>query len=237
MSLAQQQKTNMSLGTSQPSVRYCADKVNAKYAHGRPEHELVPSRYALKVGAIDVTVISDGVLSLPGAMLGHNADPSVRAAWLEDKFLPPDVLEWALNVVLVRSGDQTILVDAGIGQEFPDLKRAGQLVRRLDDAGIDLIRDRRGADSPAHGPHRRLAHRRGEGATASGSADPRGGFRGQVLGRVARFLPRLHATGIPRRATTSFVGYRVPGSTDRLNNWRCPVRQRRIVAEISARDV
>ena len=61
MSLAQQQKTNMSLGTSQPSVRYCADKVNAKYAHGRPDlHECMPSRYALKVGAIDVTLISDG---------------------------------------------------------------------------------------------------------------------------------------------------------------------------------
>jgi hypothetical protein len=61
---------NMSLGnTSQPSVKYCADKVNAKYIHGRPEHELVPSRYALKVGAIDVMVVSDGVLSLPESML------------------------------------------------------------------------------------------------------------------------------------------------------------------------
>jgi glyoxylase-like metal-dependent hydrolase (beta-lactamase superfamily II) len=139
MSLAEQQKTNVSLGsTSQPSVKYCADKVNARHIHGRPEHELVPSRYALKVGAIDVTVISDGVLSLPGAMLGHNVDKTVREAWLEDMFLPPDVLEWALNVVLVRSGDQTILVDAGIGAEFPDLKRAGKLVQRLDDAGIDL---------------------------------------------------------------------------------------------------
>ena len=62
----------------------------------RPD-ELVPSRYVLKVGAIDVMVVSDGVLSLPGAMLGHNVDPAVRAAWLEDMFLPPDVLEWALN--------------------------------------------------------------------------------------------------------------------------------------------
>jgi glyoxylase-like metal-dependent hydrolase (beta-lactamase superfamily II) len=78
------------------------------------------------------------VLSLPGAMLGHNADPAVREAWLEDKFLPPDVLEWALNVVVVRSGRQTILIDAGIGMEFPDLKRAGRLVQRLEDAGIDL---------------------------------------------------------------------------------------------------
>src|SRR5262245_35010062 len=63
---------------------------------GRPGlDELVPSRYALKVGAIDVMVVSDGVLSLPGAMLGHNVDPAIRTAWLKDMFLPPDVLEWA----------------------------------------------------------------------------------------------------------------------------------------------
>src|SRR3982074_1670950 len=124
--------------TSQPSVKYCADKVNAKYIHGRPEPELVPSRYALKVGEIDVLVVSDGVLSLPGAMLGHNADPAVRAAWLENMFLPPDVLEWALNVVVVRSGGRTILIDAGMGAEFPDLPRAGRTVQRLEAAGIDL---------------------------------------------------------------------------------------------------
>jgi hypothetical protein len=48
---------------------------------GRPGlDELVPSRYALRVGEIDVLVVSDGVLSLPGAMLAHNADPAVRAA-------------------------------------------------------------------------------------------------------------------------------------------------------------
>src|ERR1700755_752671 len=123
--------------TSQPSVRYCADAVNAKYMHGRPEPELVPSRYALKVGDIDVMVVSDGVLSLPGSMLGHNADPAVRAAWLEHMFLPPDVLEWALNVVVVRSGGRAILVDAGIGGEFPDLERAGLLAQRLEAAGIE----------------------------------------------------------------------------------------------------
>jgi glyoxylase-like metal-dependent hydrolase (beta-lactamase superfamily II) len=124
--------------TPHPSIKHCADEVDARYIHGRPEHELVPSRYALKVGTIDVMVVSDGVLSLPGAMLGHNADPAVRAAWLEDRFLPPDVLEWALNVVVVRSGGRTILIDAGMGMEFPDLKRAGQLIHRLEDAGIDL---------------------------------------------------------------------------------------------------
>src|SRR5215831_17168101 len=76
--------------TNMPSVKYCADKVNARYRHGRPDSELVPSRYALKVGEIDVMVVSDGVLNLPGAMLGHNVDPAVRAAWLNDMFLPAD---------------------------------------------------------------------------------------------------------------------------------------------------
>src|SRR5258705_9976433 len=124
--------------TSQPSVKYCADKVNSKYIHGRPGPELVPSRYALKVGEIDVMVVSDGVLSLPGAMLGHNVDPAVRAAWLEDMFLPPDVLEWALNVVVVRSGGRTKLIDAGIGIEFPDLPRVGRVVPPPEAPRIDL---------------------------------------------------------------------------------------------------
>ena len=101
--------------------------------------ELVPSRYALRVGEIDVLVVSDGVLSLPGAMLGHNVDPAVRAAWLKDMFLQPDVLEWALNEVVVRSGGRTILIDSGLGADPDlDLSRAGRWARRLKAAGIDL---------------------------------------------------------------------------------------------------
>ena len=77
------------------------------------------------------------------AMLDHNVDPAVRAAWLEDMFLPPDVLEWALNVVVVRSGGRTILIDAGMGAEFPDLPWAGRTVPRLE-AAVAGSRDGRG---------------------------------------------------------------------------------------------
>jgi hypothetical protein len=99
--------------------------------------ELVPSRYALRVGEIDVVVVSDGVLPLPTAMLAHNAEPAVRAAWLNDMFLPPDAFDWALNVVVVRSGGKTILIDAGLGSD-PDLHlpRAGQTVKRLEAGGM-----------------------------------------------------------------------------------------------------
>ena len=76
--------------------------------------ELVPSRYALRVGEIDVLVISDGVLSLPAATMSTNADPAVRAAWLDDMFLP-DVFDWPLNAVVVRSGGRTVLIDSGLG--------------------------------------------------------------------------------------------------------------------------
>jgi glyoxylase-like metal-dependent hydrolase (beta-lactamase superfamily II) len=101
-------------------------------------HDLVPSRYALRVGEIDVLVISDGLLSMKTPHLATNADPAVRVAWLDEMFLPSDEVVWPLNVAVVRSGDRTILIDSGIGMEVPDFTRAGQWRLRLEAAGIDL---------------------------------------------------------------------------------------------------
>ena len=99
--------------------------------------ELVPSRYALRVGEIDVLVISDGVLPLQAATLATNADPAQLAVWVDDMRQPPDVFKWPLNVVVVRSGGRTVLIDSGAGSEFPDIPGAGRLATRLDAAGID----------------------------------------------------------------------------------------------------
>src|SRR5262245_64165717 len=135
MSLAAQQKTNMSLDITSHAGRQGPD-------------ELVPSRYALKVGEIDVMVVSDGsigvvsdgVIGLPTKMLAHNADPAVRAAWMEDKFLSPDAFGWALNAVVVRSGGRTILIDAGFGEEYPGAPQVGRWAKRLEAAGIEIGR-------------------------------------------------------------------------------------------------
>lgn len=100
--------------------------------------ELVPSRYALRVGDIEVIVISDGVLPLPTLTMSTNVDQATRTDWFKHQFLGPDAFDWALNVLVVRSGDQTILVDSGIGGQFPGFPRAGQFPHRLQAAGIDL---------------------------------------------------------------------------------------------------
>jgi len=100
--------------------------------------DLVPSRYALSVGSLDVLIISDGVLPLPTQTMSTNVAPDARAAWFNDMFLGPDMFDWALNVLVVRSGEQIILVDAGLGGQFPGFPRAGQFPRRLEAAGIPL---------------------------------------------------------------------------------------------------
>jgi glyoxylase-like metal-dependent hydrolase (beta-lactamase superfamily II) len=100
--------------------------------------DLVPSRYALSVGSLDVLIISDGVLPLPTETMSTNVTPDARAAWFNGMFLGPDMFDWALNVLVVRSGEQTILVDAGLGGQFPGFPRAGQFPKRLEAAGIPL---------------------------------------------------------------------------------------------------
>ncbi|QOY92152.1 MBL fold metallo-hydrolase [Paludibaculum fermentans] len=122
---AQQKDKSVSLDNTSRSGRQASD-------------DLVPSRYAVKVGEIEVLVVSDGVLPISAITMTTNAEPAARAAWQRDMFLP-DTFDWPLNAVVVRSGDQTILVDAGLGAD-PDLHlpQAGRLIQRLESAGIDL---------------------------------------------------------------------------------------------------
>src|SRR5262245_32714740 len=99
--------------------------------------ELVPSRYALRVGEIEAIVISDGVFELSAETLATNADPAELAAWLQVRLQPLDKYLWALNPFVVRSGGRTILIDSGVGAEFPDAPQVGRLAARLEAAGID----------------------------------------------------------------------------------------------------
>lgn len=98
----------------------------------------VPSRYALRIGDIDVLVISDGIMPLATQTMSTNVDPAERRAWFGEMFLGPDAFDWPLNVMVIRAGGQTILVDAGLGGQFDGFPRAGQFPQRLEAAGIAL---------------------------------------------------------------------------------------------------
>ncbi|RYD56331.1 MAG: MBL fold metallo-hydrolase [Verrucomicrobiaceae bacterium] len=132
-------KTEQYLQTKEATSHQDSNNSRVAASGSISSNDLVPSRYAVQIGEIEVLVISDGVLPLPTKMLGHNAAQTERAAWLDEMFLPPDAFDWSLNVVVVRSAAQTILIDAGLGSD-PDLNlpRAGQLLKRLEAAGIDL---------------------------------------------------------------------------------------------------
>jgi hypothetical protein len=56
---------------------------------------------------------------------------------IDQLMLPPEMLDWPLNVVVVRSGGKTILIDAGAGLNS-NLPKAGQLGHRLEAAGMLL---------------------------------------------------------------------------------------------------
>jgi glyoxylase-like metal-dependent hydrolase (beta-lactamase superfamily II) len=128
--------TVLTADTDQQQDKKSADNDSHRGRLG--SEELVPSRYAVKIGEIDVLVVSDGVLPLPAVVMTPNAKPADRTAWLDEMFLP-DTFDWPLNAVVVRSGDRTILVDAGLGAD-PDLNlpQAGRWAQRLGAAGIDL---------------------------------------------------------------------------------------------------
>jgi glyoxylase-like metal-dependent hydrolase (beta-lactamase superfamily II) len=101
-------------------------------------NDLVPSRYALRIGEIEALVVSDGVLPLPASTMATNADPADLANWLNHMCMPPDKFDWPLNVMVARSGGQTILIDAGLGGQFSGFPRAGRFPQRLEAAGIAL---------------------------------------------------------------------------------------------------
>ncbi|WP_246797998.1 MBL fold metallo-hydrolase [Burkholderia perseverans] len=100
--------------------------------------ELVPSRYAVQVGDVQVVLISDGVLPLPTSTMSTNVSEADRNAWFDGRFLQRDMFDWALNVALVRSGERLILIDSGVGDGFEYFTRAGRSMMRLETAGIDL---------------------------------------------------------------------------------------------------
>lgn len=96
--------------------------------------QAVTAPVAHKIGAVEVTIISDGVLNVPLSFSLPETPPAEAAALFKAHGLPATGAPVQTNVVLVRSGNERILIDAGSGPSFQPT--AGKLQANLEAAGI-----------------------------------------------------------------------------------------------------
>ncbi|WP_420413622.1 MBL fold metallo-hydrolase [Roseibium sp.] len=90
---------------------------------------------AIKLGANEVTVISDGNLSLPMNFLLPDRSAEEIEALFKPHGLPTDAATPDCNITVLRQDDRLVLFDAGAGANFQS--SAGELLSGLEDAGID----------------------------------------------------------------------------------------------------
>ncbi|MFV0298807.1 MAG: MBL fold metallo-hydrolase [Hyphomicrobiaceae bacterium] len=105
-------------------------------AGGLPSGPLLAETKAhkFKVGEAELTVVSDGIFSLPRSFILADEKPETVDALLTAHHAPLD-LKLETNVVLVRSGKTLALIDTGGGTEF--MASLGRLPDALEGIGVD----------------------------------------------------------------------------------------------------
>lgn len=117
------------------------------------------------VGALEVTIVSDGQLSLDPA---HMFGPGQPEAWRQRVALNGQgKVPFSVNCVLVRSGERRILLDTGTGRDDPILmarygEGCGRLAENLRALGVAPSEIDTIVVSHAHGDH------------VGGATEPRG---------------------------------------------------------------
>ncbi|MFN0264103.1 MBL fold metallo-hydrolase [Tepidamorphus sp. 3E244] len=86
-------------------------------------------------GEFEVMVLSDGAINLPVSVLTENMDAEKAKAFLAENGQPTDIRPGAVNVVMLKRGDEVMMMDVGSGMNF--LETAGRLDESLDMADID----------------------------------------------------------------------------------------------------
>lgn len=106
-----------------PPVRAAADM----------QSEQVAGFYRFMLGNYEITVLSDGAYTLPTDLLAHERPREEVKAYLESHFLDPDSRLSHVNIPLINTGEELILVDVGGGSNF--LSGAGKLIENMEAAG------------------------------------------------------------------------------------------------------
>lgn len=89
------------------------------------------AHHSLKIGDVEIVVLSDGHLELTS----RNLAAGVPQASLDSAVAGAAIVQPPINVTLVRTGNEVILIDAGSGPNF--MPTAGKLAESMAAAGID----------------------------------------------------------------------------------------------------
>lgn len=92
------------------------------------------SMASVKVGFVQIDVVSDGSLTLPGSFIFDPMPKDELAPILEKHNQSVDQLTPPCNVTLMRSDDRTVLFDVGSGPDFAP--NSGVLLDSLDALGV-----------------------------------------------------------------------------------------------------
>jgi glyoxylase-like metal-dependent hydrolase (beta-lactamase superfamily II) len=98
-----------------------------------------PAFYRFKLGALEATVVSDGLIGPLGAPadLFKGATKEELEETLAENFLPQDKIVGEINTLVVNSGDRLVLFDTGMGSSKIFGPNTGRLGGSLRAAGFD----------------------------------------------------------------------------------------------------
>src|SRR3712207_6221658 len=100
-----------------------------------PNEAYAAAPYRFSHGAFEVTVFSDGFIMLPAEIILPDTAPEERADILKRLDGTAESAPFHVNIPLIRTGNDLILIDTGSGNRFQ--ASAGKLAANLRTAGID----------------------------------------------------------------------------------------------------
>ena len=92
------------------------------------------AHHRFSLGTRDVFVLSDGHMVVPTDLLAENVPRDEVKSFLATRALGPDRVHFHINVALVRTDNDYVLIDAGAGGTWE--QTAGKLADSLEVAGI-----------------------------------------------------------------------------------------------------
>jgi glyoxylase-like metal-dependent hydrolase (beta-lactamase superfamily II) len=92
--------------------------------------------HTFKLGTFEITVISDGGMSLPLSFILPKTDPQEAKGLLAKRGLGGDAYAAHVNVTVVKTGDALIVIDSGGTTDF--MPTLGQFSDRLERAGVKV---------------------------------------------------------------------------------------------------